>query len=300
MNKEIRIIEVPFALGSHRRGSDLGPRAIRYAGLTQKLLQMNHSIQSKELSFHNLSEEIELENLRHLSEIEKMANVLASEIETALVQDAFPLVIGGDHSIALGTITGLATKYQNLGVIWFDAHGDLNTHETTPSGNIHGMPLAASMGFGHDRLVSLGGINPKIKPENVVLFGVRDLDEGEVELIERLNITYYDMKAILKKDSLENNLPMILKSIKEKFIQNGVDGVHLSFDLDSLDPSVAPGVGTPVTNGISFLEANHFMKTLRSWNMITSVEFVETNPLFDKQNRTAEVAVELICTLLQQ
>jgi len=292
MKNELTLINVPFALGSHRRGCDLGPLAVRHAGLHNRVNDLGYAISEVDC-FVDRTESSKEINLKNISSVLTTSEHLSKHISDAVGKSHFPLVIGGDHSIALGTIVGLSKHYKNLGVIWYDAHGDLNTQETTPSGNIHGMPLAASLGFGDKRLTELFHGGNFIKPENVVLIGSRDLDSGEIDLIKKLNITYYNMKKI---ESL--GMDNVLKEIRRKFLLNKVDGVHLSFDMDSLDPCVAPGVGTPVKRGISFREAMYSMEVFRSWNMITSAEFVEVNPLYDDKNRTAETCVDLIASFL--
>jgi len=202
----------------------------------------------------------------------------------------FPLILGGDHSIAIGTIAGLAKHKKNMGVIWFDAHGDINTGETSPSGNIHGMSLAVSLGIGHPNLIHIYGEQPKIKPENVVIIGARDLDPGERKLIKQLGIKVYTMHEI---DRL--GMPRVMEEAIG-IVSRGTDGVHLSLDLDGLDPHDCPGVGTPVIGGISYRESHLAMEMLAEADVLTSAEFVEVNPILDVQNKTAKVAVALLCS----
>jgi len=203
----------------------------------------------------------------------------------------FPLILGGDHSISIGTIAGLANFYENLGVIWYDAHTDINTPETSPSGNIHGMPVAVSLGMGDERLINLEGYFPKIKPENIVYIGARSIDEGEKELISKLGIKIFTMRDI---DSIG------MKKVMEEtiaYLKSRTDGVHLSLDLDAIDPLYAPGVGTPVMGGISYRESRLAMEMLANSGLITSAEFVEVNPILDERNKTGALAVELITIL---
>jgi arginase len=216
---------------------------------------------------------------------------LAEKVDEVIQNGSFPLVLGGDHSIAIGTLAGVAKHYKNLGVIWYDAHGDLNTADTSPSGNIHGMPLAASLGIGHETLTKLAGYSPKVKPENIVIIGARSLDEGERELIKEIGIKVYTMHEI-------DRLGMA-KVMEEtiQYLQEKTDGVHLSLDLDGLDPLDAPGVGTPVIGGISYRESHLAMEMLAEANLITSAEFVEVNPILDEKNKTATVAVALMSSL---
>ena len=200
-------------------------------------------------------------------------------------------MLGGDHSIAIGTLAGVSKHYQNLGVIWFDAHGDLNTEATSPSGNIHGMPLAVSLGIGHPDLVNILGYAPKVKPEHIVIIGARSLDEGEKALIREKGIRVYTMHEI-------DRLGMT-KVMEEciSYLQERTDGVHLSLDLDGIDPVDAPGVGTPVIGGMSYRESHLAMEMLEEAQIITSAEFVEVNPILDDRNKTAEIAVELVGSL---
>src|SRR5699024_2223586 len=204
----------------------------------------------------------------------------------------FPLVLGGDHSIAIGSLAGVSRHYENLGVIWYDAHGDINTPETSPSGNIHGMPLAASLGLGHKKLTSILDERPKINPENVVLIGIRDLDEGEKELLRRLKIKVYTMHEI---DRL--GMPQVIKETID-YLKKRTDGVHLSFDLDGINPSEAPGVGTPVIGGVSYRESHLALEMLAEADIITSAEFVEVNPMLDDKSKTAILTVALAGSLL--
>ena len=205
----------------------------------------------------------------------------------------FPIVLGGDHSIVIGTLAGLADQYENLGVIWYDAHADLNTAETSPSGNIHGMPLAVSIGLGHEELVNIRDFAPKIKPENVVIIGARSVDPGERELIKEKGIKVFSMHEIDKLGMSE-----VMTQAIQYFKDRKVDGVHLSLDLDGLDPLYTPGVGTPVAGGITYRESHLAMEMLYASDMITSAEFVEVNPILDEKNKTADVAVGLMGSLL--
>lgn len=201
-------------------------------------------------------------------------------------------MLGGDHSIAIGTLAGLGEHYKNLGVIWFDAHADLNTPETTPSGNIHGMPLAVSIGLGHERLVKIRNDVPKIKPENVIIIGARSVDPGERELISQQGIKVYTMHEV---DRL--GMTRVMEDALAYLRERNVDGLHLSLDLDGLDPLYTPGVGTPVPGGITYRESHLAMEMLQESGMLTSAEFVEVNPILDEKNRTADVAVALMGSL---
>ncbi|MBO8171479.1 MAG: arginase [Bacillaceae bacterium] len=290
MNKHISIIGVPMDLGADRRGVDMGPSAIRYAGIKKRLESLGYQIKDmgdlpvpRPESF-----EIKDQNLKYLPEILEVSEQLAKTVEEEIHKGFFPLVLGGDHSIAIGTIAGAAQHYKNMGVIWFDAHGDLNTADTTPSGNIHGMPLAISLGLGHPDLVNVGGFSPKIKPENTVIIGARLLDPGEKDLIKEMGMKVFTMHEIDR---------MGMAAVIEEAIAhvtNGTDGVHLSLDLDGLDPADAPGVGTPVIGGISYRESHLAMEILADADILTSAEVVEVNPILDRRNKTAQVAVALM------
>ena len=293
--KKITIIGVPMDLGQNRRGVDMGPSAIRYAGVVEKLEELNCLIDDYgDLPIDMVKRHSgDLSSgLRNLEAIERANTRLAELVDRVIRENSFPLVLGGDHSIAIGTLAGVSRHYDNLGVIWFDAHGDLNTADTSPSGNVHGMPLAASLGFGHDTLTQLGGYGPKIKPENLVIIGPRALDRGEKELIQRHGIHVYTMHEIDRMGMAA----VMDESIQ--YLQSRVDGVHLSLDLDGMDPTDAPGVGTPVIGGISYRESHLAMEMLAESELIVSAEFVEINPILDERNRTAQAAVALISSLL--
>ncbi|WNS75649.1 arginase [Bacillus sp. DTU_2020_1000418_1_SI_GHA_SEK_038] len=291
--KKLAIIGMPMDLGQARRGVDMGPSAIRYAGVNERLKALFDEVHDKgDIAIGRPEVEVDpVSNLRNLNLIAEKTELLAKEVDQAIEDQAFPLVLGGDHSIAIGTLAGVAKHYKNLGVIWYDAHGDLNTAETSPSGNIHGMPLAVSLGMGHPLLTNVGGYAPKVRPENIVIIGARALDEGERELIKKLGIKVYTMHEI-------DRLGMT-KVMEEtiSYLKGKTDGVHLSLDLDGLDPHDAPGVGTPVIGGISYRESHLAMEMLAEARLITSAEFVEVNPILDEKNKTASVAVALMGSL---
>lgn len=293
MNKNISVIGVPMDLGQGRRGVDMGPSAIRYANAIERIKRLGYDVKDLgDLSIPRVEEPAENNlNLKRLDEVTQVSQELAEKVSAIISEGRFPLVFGGDHSIAIGTIAGVAQHKKNLGVIWYDAHGDLNTGETSPSGNIHGMPLAASLGIGHERLTHILGFAPKIKPENVVIIGARDLDEGEKKLIKELGIKVYTMHEIDRM-----GMTKVMEEAVE-YVSNGTDGVHLSLDLDGLDPHDCPGVGTPVIGGISYRESHLAMEILAEADIITSCEFVEVNPILDQKNTTANVAVALMGSL---
>ncbi|MEK3806492.1 arginase [Bacillus sp. FSL H8-0547] len=293
MKERISIIGVPMDLGQMRRGVDMGPSAIRYAGVVERLEGLSYEIEDKgdiEIGRANREEEA-ANNLRNLKAVSEASVKLSQQVDEAIKSGAFPLVFGGDHSIAIGTLAGVSKHYENLGVIWYDAHGDLNTGETSPSGNIHGMPLAVSIGIGDEALTRIGGYTPKVKPENIVIIGARSLDQGEKELIKEKGIKVYTMHEI---DRL--GMTKVMEETIE-YLKERTDGVHLSLDLDGLDPHDAPGVGTPVIGGISYRESHLAMEMLAESEIITSAEFVEVNPILDEKNKTATVAVALMGSL---
>lgn len=294
MQKNVSIVGVPMDLGQMRRGVDMGPSAIRYAGAVQRLERLGYEIDDLgDIPIGRVLSEKQNEEkfVRNLKPITEAARELDDVVNGIVKKGYFPLIFGGDHSISVGTLAGLSRNYQNLGVIWYDAHGDLNTEETSPTGNIHGMPLAASLGFGYPALTNLGGYQPKVKPEHVVIIGARDLDQGEKDLIKAHSIKVYTMHEIDRLGMTQVMEETIV------YLEKRTDGVHLSFDLDSLDPLEAPGVGTPVIGGISYRESHLAMEILAESNLITSAEFVEVNPILDEKNKTAEVAVALMGSL---
>ncbi|MGD6781847.1 arginase [Sutcliffiella horikoshii] len=294
MKKDISIIGVPMDLGQTRRGVDMGPSAIRYAGVVERLENLTKTIEdlgdieigSRERTATGES------NLKNLKAVAEASENLASKVDEVLSNGRFPLVFGGDHSIAIGTIAGLAKHYSNMGVIWYDAHGDLNTGETSPSGNIHGMPLAVSLGIGDSTLTKIGGDHAKIRPENIVIIGARSLDEGEKVLIKEKGIKVFTMHEIDRM-----GMAAVMEEAIAYLRERDTNGVHLSLDLDGLDPHDAPGVGTPVLGGISYRESHLAMEMLEEANILTSAEFVEVNPILDERNKTATVAVALMGSL---
>ncbi|PLT33613.1 arginase [Bacillus sp. V5-8f] len=291
---KISIIGLPMDLGQTRRGVDMGPSAIRYAGVVERLEALEIEVDDLGdivVGRPRLEENLK-SNLKNLELVGKGNALLAEKVDEIIENGSFPLVLGGDHSIAIGTLAGVAKHYDKLGVIWYDAHGDLNTEETSPSGNIHGMPLAISLGIGHPDLVNMYGYAPKIKPDNIVIIGARSLDHGEKELIRAKGIKVFTMHEI-------DRLGMA-KVMEEtiSYLKGKTDGVHLSLDLDGIDPQDAPGVGTPVIGGISYRESHLAMEMLAEASIVTSAEFVEVNPILDERNKTAKVAVALMGSLL--
>ncbi|MGB2867990.1 MAG: arginase [Bacteroidota bacterium] len=289
----VHIVGVPMDLGAGRRGVDMGPSAIRIAGVADRLRGLGHTVidegdipvKAPEL------QRIRNDKLRYLPEIVRACTLLSGKVEKIAHDGGFPLVLGGDHSVAIGTIGGLAAHCKRtgktLGVLWIDAHGDLNTDQTSPSGNIHGMPLAASIGLGAIELTSVGGDFVKVEPKNVVLLATRDLDEGERGHIKKHGVNIFTMEQV-DKDGMSVIVTKALRKL------NHVDYLHVSFDLDAIDPSVAPGVGTPVKGGLDYREAHLIMEELSESGRMSSLEMVEVNPILDNRNQSAEFAVELI------
>ncbi len=299
MKKPISIIGVPMDLGQGRRGVDMGPSAIRYANLQERIQELGYLVEDQgninvpTAEAHQSSNTTHNDTkLRFLPEVTRVSEELAAKVKEVLEIDHFPIILGGDHSIAIGSIAGVTQSVKKLGVIWFDAHGDFNTAETTPSGNIHGMPLACSLGIGHEKLTNVAGFSPKVKPENVVIVGVRSIDLDERRLLKEHNVKVYDMHQIDK---------LGIARVMEEAINiasNGTDGIHLSLDLDSIDPDMCPGVGTPVLGGVTYREGHLAMEMLYQSGKVISCDLVEVNPILDESNKTARTAVDLVCSLL--
>lgn len=291
----VEIIGVPMDLGANRRGTDMGPSAVRYAGLSQALLKMGLEIIDNGNINVPVRESILVAdpNYFFLDEIVDVCKKLGDLVHEVLERGNFPLVLGGDHSIAMGTLSGISRSIPDIGLIWFDAHGDYNTSETSGTGNIHGMPLAAATGLGNPKLISLGGVTPSVREEKTVLIGVRDLDPNEKLLLRNSKITVYSMKKI---DEMG-----MAAVIKEALLiaGHGSNAIHVSFDLDVVDPAIASGVGTPVPGGLSYREAHLALELIAESKMLRSLEICEVNPIVDSGgNRTASLAVELATSAL--
>jgi arginase len=292
--QQVAIVAVPFGKGAGTPGAELGPAHILHAaGLSRKLTELNISYRmAGEVGAMASLPTLQSANAKHLSEVHAASSQLSERVAEIVADGEFPLVLGGDHSISIGTIAGLAEHYEDLGVIWFDAHSDLNTEDSSPSGNIHGMSLGISLGRGIPLLTGLRGFSPKIKPEHVAIVGARSLDSGEKAYIRSLGIACYTMHDI---DRL--GIARVMEKVIQQLRQT-TDGVHVSFDIDSLDPLEAPGTGTPVKGGLSYREAHLALELLYQSNLVTSAEFVEVNPSLDHHDQTAKLAVELIGSLL--
>jgi arginase len=293
---KVRLIGFPMDLGAGRRGVDMGPSALRIAGVADKLAALGYTVlDSGDVDIKTAEiQDIADPRLRYLPEIKHACTILADEVETALDNDEFPLVLGGDHSMAIGTIAGIAAhcKKHNkrLGVIWIDAHSDINVPETSPSGNIHGMPVAVSLGLGSPELTKIGGDFVKLHPHQLVMIGLRSVDEGERALIRKLKIESYTMSEV-DKQGIHRIIAKVLSSMRAK-----VDHLHVSFDLDSVDPMFASGVGTPVPGGLTYREAHLIMEAIADTGYMASMEIAEVNPILDTKNASAEIAADLVAS----
>ncbi|WP_053961126.1 arginase [Sulfobacillus thermosulfidooxidans] len=291
--KTVRIIGVPLDYGADRRGVDMGPSAIRYAGLHEKLRQVGHKV----IDIGNLPvpvPESRTKNDTHLKyadEIVKVSRVLARAVEKSLDDNNYPLILGGDHSIAIGTIAGLLRKFSRLGVLWFDAHGDYNTDQTSPSGNVHGMPVATAVGLGHPAL-KIPFHGHFVDPHKIVYVGVRTLDADEAEALRHSGATVFSMHEIDRYGMRD----VMAKAMD--IVTDQTDGVHLSFDIDAVDPLYAPGSGTPYSGGLTEREAHLALELLAESDIVSSMEMVEVNPILDEHNRTGELAANLIASAL--
>ncbi|MCX6119433.1 MAG: arginase [Proteobacteria bacterium] len=296
--KTVSIIGVPSDLGANMRGANIGPSAIRIAGLHEKLKVLGFSVDERGDILLPLRESISLDEAakKYQSVIKTVCKELSDHVYESLKLNRKPIVLGGDHSIGIGTITGvskfLRDSHQKLGLIWIDAHADMNTPSTTHTGNIHGMPLATVLGLGHDDLVNLGGFAPKIDPKNVALIGIRTLDSEEKDICKRSGIRYFTMREID-----ERGMHLVMQDAL-KVATDGTAGFHLSFDIDGMDPLHAPGVSTPVTGGISLREAHLALEMMADTGKLLSMEFVELNPMCDVEHKTARLVIDLVQSAL--
>lgn len=294
INSKLTIIGVAIDLGAGTPGVSLGPAAIRYAGIKERLENIGYEVDDLGdiVAIKPASPIIEGTNLKNLDEVTRVNTELCHRVDAVMKEGRFPLVLGGDHSIAIGTIAGVLQNKSNLGVIWFDAHGDINTAETSPSGNIHGMPVAVALGLGHERLTAIGGVENKLNTNNIVFVGCRDLDQGERKMLKELGITVFTMHEIDKLGMPE----VIDRAIK--IASEGTDGIHVSFDLDSMDPIFVQGTGTRVPGGLTYRESHFALEMIALTERVVSAEFVEVNPIIDHKNETAKTAVALIGSLM--
>ncbi len=300
MAQKVRIIGVPMDLGQSRRGVDMGPSALRGAGLQASIKKLGLQVED----IGNLSvkqpEEMPVgeKRAKYLQEIAETCGDVAAAAEKSLIEGFLPLVLGGDHSIAAGVAAGVANYFRKekkqIGYLWLDAHGDMNTPESSPSGNVHGMPLAAIMGYGAPELVDLLGFKPKAEPGNIVIVGARDLDAQERKIVKRSGIHVFTMRDIDERGMREVMADAL------KYAMDDTAGIAVSLDMDFVDPADAPGVGTPVRGGVTYREAHLAMEMIADTESMVSLEVVEINPILDEHNRTALLGVELVLSGLGQ
>lgn len=289
------MIGFPMDLGADRRGVDMGPSAIRIAGMAEELEMLGYHVRDLG-DIPILSKErqaIGNPKLKYLDEIVRTSCLLAEKVEQSLIEGYFPLCIGGDHAMAIGSIAGVSAfcrkNHKTLGVIWIDAHTDMNTEETSPSGNIHGMAIAVSLGLGKNPLTHILGFAPKVRPSNCALIGIRKIDPLEKETVRTLQISVHTMSDIDRKGA-HAAIRNILSTLSH------VDHIHVSFDLDSVDPSVAAGVGTPVSGGLTYREVHLIMETIAECGCMASLDIAEVNPILDNRNISARLATELVAS----
>ncbi len=292
-NREIAIIGAALDLGQGRRGVDMGPSAIRYAGLEERLISLGYTVRDEGNVETAVAEATALrdERARFLPEIHDTCELVAARVVEATRRGDLPLVLGGDHSVALGTLGGLASVHGRGGVLWIDAHSDINTPETSPSGNVHGMALAAAMGLAGEGFESEHWPLPAVDPDRVALIGVRQLDDGERRLLRDTGVRVFSMSEV-DRIGIERAVRESLDRI------SGPGFVHVSLDMDVLDPDVAPGVGTPVRGGLTYREAHLALELVAESQLAGSLEVVEVNPILDRENTTALTAVELVASAL--
>ncbi len=291
--RKIRVIGVPLDLGQSRRGVDMGPSAVRVAGLEARLEALGHVVEDAgNISVAIAEQKKEGDpHAKYLKEITATCTKHAELVLKTLEAGKVPVVLGGDHSVAAGTVAGVAEFYrrqeQKIGLVWIDAHSDINTPVTSPSGNVHGMPLAAIMGLGPPELANIFGFSPKVLPENCVIVGVRDIDGFEKENIRKAGVEVFTMR-----DIDERGMRVVMEEAL-RMAGRGTAGYHISLDMDWIDPEDAPGVGTPVRGGATYREAHLAMEIIADHARMLSFEIVEVNPVIDEHNRTADLAVEL-------
>ncbi|HSH36989.1 arginase [Schnuerera sp.] len=296
---DISLIGVPIMYGCDRQGAQYGPKKLRQKAIIDIIRRHKENVYDLgNLFVPHIPEEDKYahhEKIKYLKPVVDINTNLAHSVFSALTSKSFPFIIGGDHSIGLGSISGSSKFHNNLAVIWVDAHGDINTHETSPSGNSHGMPLAAALGVGEPSMTNLYFNGPKVKPDNVFIIGARDLDEGEIKLAKELKLNLYTMDNI-RKVGLES----VIKEVIEKIENSNVDGTHLSFDIDVMDKSLVPGTGTPVDKGFNLEEGKIVLKEFLNTGLIKSMDLVELNPNLDENDTTAKLCIDLVDWIFKQ
>lgn len=296
--EDVHLIGVPMDLGAGRRGVDMGPSALRIAGLRERLTRLGYRVADTGDLPVRTPEAADPgdERARFLEEIAAMNQALSGRVAAALEAGAIPLVLGGDHSLSIGSIAGIAAWARSLdedfGLLWFDAHADMNTPDTTPSGNIHGMPLAVSLGYGDARLSEIGGFSPKVRWDRAVLIGARDVDATERPLVRESGIRVFTMREID-----EQGIVAVLEEALA-IVTEGTLGFHVSWDMDFVDPNYAPGVGTPVRGGVNYREGHLALEIVSDTDGMIAMDCVETNPILDDRNRTGVLGMELILSAL--
>ncbi|MCF8087981.1 MAG: arginase [Desulfotignum sp.] len=294
MSRQISLIGVPMDFGQDLRGVDMGPAAVRYTGLIARLRELGHSVRDRgdvPIPIRDDAVPGPLAGNTYVEEISRICTAVYTLGRRVMTEGDFPLFVGGDHSIAVGTVAAAGAEDESIGLIWLDAHGDFNTPATSPSGNIHGMPLAILMGEGHPDLVNVGRQGPKVLPENVVMIGLRDIDPVEKKRLKTSGVTVFTMR-----DIDEQGISTVANKAVMKFAH--MKRIHLTVDMDALDPVEAPGVGTPVPGGITYREAHLLMEILADSKKMGSMDLVEINPILDVANKTAKLAVELTLSAL--
>lgn len=295
---DINIIGIPLKYGCDRDGVEFGPDKLRELGLVENLKSNNNDVYDMGNIFvPSISKDEKYKDhksMKYLNTIIEVNENLAHSVYSSLKGDSFPLIVGGDHSLGMGSIAGASRFFKKIAVIWVDAHGDINDIGSSPSGNIHGMPLAASMDIGHSSLTNLYFQGEKVSPTDVYIVGARDLDSGELKIAKDNNINLFTMDMIQEK-----GLTTILKTVIDKIKETGIDAVHLSFDIDSMDKSLVPGTGTPVEGGFTVSEAKFILESILKEGFVKSMDFVELNPALDRDEKTAEICIDLIKTIGQ-
>jgi arginase len=291
--KKVAVIGAALDLGAGRRGVDMGPSAIRYAGLDARLAELGYEYVDRGNVETPVAEAVSVEDeqARFLPQIKGISGRIAQLVAHDTREGYVPVVLGGDHSVALGTLAGLREVHGPGGVLWVDAHGDLNSPETSPTGNVHGMVLSAALGMAGERFLADGWGLPAVAPGRVALVGIRALDEGERDLLGRLDARVFTMSDV---DRLG-----VERAVREALTHVAGPGfVHVSLDMDAVDPDVAPGVGTPVRGGLSYREAHLVMELVAESGLASSLDVVEVNPILDRENETGKLAVELVASAL--